>query len=179
MKKFTVLTVPDEKLRQKAQPVNGVDAEIKTLLRDMLDIMYDSRGRGLAAPQIGILKRLVVMDVEPEGEEEHTPNPIKMVNPEILEFSDETSVHEEGCLSIPGVYADVKRPARVKVKYLDENGKEQILEADGLLSKCIQHEVDHLNGILYPDHLSRLKRDLLWRKYKKQQRESGHEESIL
>mgnify|MGYP001461363013 CR=1 FL=1 len=159
-----ILTAPDPLLKKKSQPVEKVDDKIRTLLDDMLDTMYDAPGIGLAAPQVGVLKRVIVIDVSGE---EGTPKPYKMVNPEIVWSSDDISTYEEGCLSVPENYSEVERPSQVKVKYLDENGEEQLLEADGLLATCVQHEIDHLEGTLFIDHISRIKRSMILRKLQK------------
>jgi peptide deformylase len=161
--------VPDGVLREKAQKVTEITPEIVRLLDDMLDTMYEEAGVGLAAPQVGVLKRIIVIDVH-AGKEHLEPEPLYMINPEIVAQSEETSVYEEGCLSIPGVHGDVKRPARVTVTYMDRDGAEQQIEAGGLLATCIQHEIDHLNGILFIDHLSPLKRNMVMRRYQKRQR---------
>ena len=129
--------------------------------------MYAAPGIGLAAPQIGVMKRVVVMDVSDDKEK---PQPLKLVNPEIIWESEDTSVYQEGCLSIPEQYADVERPAEVGLRYLDENGKEHEIEADGLLATCIQHELDHLDGILFTDYLSALKRNMILKKVQKLQK---------
>ena len=159
-----IIVAPDPRLKLTAEPVDQVDDELRQLLDDMLETMYDAPGIGLAAPQIGLAKRMLVVDCAGRGE---TPQPMKIINPEIIAESDELASYEEGCLSFPEQYADVKRPARVTVKYLDETGAEQTLDADGLLATCIQHEMDHLEGILFIDHLSRLKRNMALKKLKK------------
>ena len=161
--------LPDPILRKKASPLEKVSEEVKTILNDMAETMYDAPGIGLAGNQVGILKRLVVMDCSTDEED---PNLIKMINPEIINSSDEKEELEEGCLSIPDHKSIVKRPAQVKVKYLNIDGIEQTLDAEGLLAACVQHEIDHLNGILFVDHISRLKRDMILRKVKKQLREN-------
>ena len=164
MAKREILVLPDARLRQVASEIPVVDAEIKQLAADMLETMYDAPGIGLAAPQIGEMKRIVVMDLSKEGE----PNdPIVMINPEILKYSEETVTTEEGCLSIPEIYYDVERPAEVTVKYTDLDGKTQEREAKDRLAICIQHELDHLDGVLYIDYLSRLKRDRVLKKFQK------------
>ena len=167
MAKRPILILPDERLRAIAEPIAQVDNEVKQLAKDMLDTMYDAPGIGLAAPQIGELRRIVVMDLAKEGEE---PDPIVMVNPEILKYSDETVVTEEGCLSIPELYYDVERPAEVTVRYTDLEGKVIEREANDRLAICIQHELDHLDGVLYIDYLSRLKRDRVLKKFQKAER---------
>ncbi|WP_332698800.1 peptide deformylase [Devosia sp.] len=159
-----ILVIPDARLRAVADPIIEVDDEIKTLARDMLDTMYDAPGIGLAAPQIGVMKRIVVMDLAPEGE---TPEPMVLINPEITHFGEQMQVTEEGCLSIPELYYEVERPNEVTVKYTDLDGKEVIKEAEGKLAVCIQHELDHLDGVLYIDYLSRLKRDRVIKKFDK------------
>lgn len=172
MTKLTVLEVPHPILSQKASQVEQVNADIQKTLADMLETMYTSNGVGLAANQVGLLKRLVVIDVAGEGE---TPDPIKMVNPVIVAHSDSMICHNEGCLSVPRQYADVERFETVRVRYLDENGVEKERDADGLLSICIQHELDHLDGILFIDHLSQFKRSLLLKKLEKRRRKEAKE----
>lgn len=162
-----IVTIPDAVLRQTAEPVERVDDALRTLMDDMLATMYDAPGVGLAAPQIGILRQVIVMDPARDEEE---PAPIAMANPVILSRSDEMRVHEEGCLSIPEVTAEVERPAVTRVSYLDREGKQQEAELEGFLSTIVQHEVDHLNGVLFIDYLSRLKRDMIVRKFTKQKR---------
>lgn len=160
-----ILILPDARLRAVADPIVEIDEEIRTLAKDMLDTMYDAPGIGLAAPQVGVLKRIVVMDLAPEGEE---PTPLVMINPEITHFGDQMQVTEEGCLSIPELYYEVERPNSVTVTYTDLDGQEISKEADGKLAVCIQHELDHLDGVLYIDYLSRLKRDRVIKKFDKQ-----------
>jgi peptide deformylase len=162
-----ILTLPDPRLRAVADPIEGVDEEVRKLAKDMLDTMYDAPGIGLAATQLGVMRRIVVMDLAKEGE---TPAPIVMINPEILKFSDETVETEEGCLSIPEIFYEVERPTGVTVKYTDLDGKEQEREATDRLAICIQHELDHLDGVLYIDYLSRLKRDRVIKKFEKAER---------
>jgi peptide deformylase len=162
-----IVTIPDSVLRQTAEPVERVDDELRALMDDMLATMYDAPGVGLAAPQIGILRRVIVMDPARDEEE---PAPLVMANPVILQRSDEMRVHEEGCLSIPDVTAEVERPAMTRVSYLDQEGKSQEAELEGFLATIVQHEVDHLNGVLFIDYLSRLKRDMIVRKFTKQKR---------
>lgn len=180
-----IITIPDPVLRQVSKPVERIDDDLLKLLDDMLETMYDAPGIGLAGIQVGVPLRIVSMDVSPraeasqEDEAEQTeaegeseveppkPNPIFMINPEIVAFSDERSTYEEGCLSIPEYYAEVERPAACTVKFLDRKGETQFIEADGLLSTCIQHEVDHLDGNLFIDYLSRLKRDRVIKKFTK------------
>jgi peptide deformylase len=165
-----ILLVPDPRLRAKARPVGTGDADaIRALAPRMLDAMYKAPGIGLAAPQVGELLRLVVVDLQPEDK----PAPIVLVNPEIVAASTELSTREEGCLSLPGQYADVTRPSRVKLRYLDLGGAKREIEAEGLLATCLQHEVDHLDGVLFVDHLSALKRNMLLRKLAKDLKARG------
>lgn len=169
-----ILLVPDPRLRAKSRPVADADADtVRALAPRMLDAMYRAPGIGLAAPQVGTLLRLVVIDLQ----RDETREPMVLVNPEIIARSPEVAVREEGCLSLPGQYADVSRPARVKLRYLDLGGAKREVEADGLLATCLQHELDHLDGVLFVDHLSALKRNMLLRKLAKElklkARESG------
>jgi peptide deformylase len=159
-----LIILPDPLLRQVSKPIERVDAETKRLAQDMLDTMYDAPGIGLAAVQIGVGRRVLVIDVSREDEEK---TPLVFINPEILSSSEDRSVYEEGCLSIPDYYAEVERPAQVTVKYVDREGKEQTIDAEGLLATCLQHEIDHLNGILFIDHISRLKREMVIKKFTK------------
>ena len=163
---YDIVLVPDPVLKQEAQPVNSITTDIQKQMDRMLATMYEAPGIGLAANQVGLLNRVLVMDLArtDEGEE---PAPIFMANPEILWESEEMSVMEEGCLSIPRQYAEVERPAIVRVKYTDYNGKDAELEAEGLLSHCVQHEIDHLNGTLFIDYLSSLKRNMIMKKVDK------------
>ena len=162
-----ILTVPDPVLKQKSEPVAQVDDDLRALMDDMLETMYAAPGIGLAAVQIGVPKQVIVMDLHREGEERH---PRYFVNPQITWSSDETQPYEEGCLSVPDIYDEVERPARVKLRYLNYRGEQVEEEADGLFAVCIQHEMDHLKGVLFIDHLSRLKRDRAVAKVKKQAR---------
>ena len=164
MAKRPILILPDPRLRAVADPIVEIDEDIKTLAKDMLETMYEAPGIGLAAPQVGELKRIVVMDLSKDDEPK---NPIVMINPEILKFSEETVTTEEGCLSIPELYYDVERPAEVTVRYTDLDGKVQETEAKDRLAICVQHELDHLDGVLYIDYLSRLKRDRVVKKFQK------------
>lgn len=173
-----IVVAPDPLLKMKSAPVEKITPEIKQLLDDMLETMYASNGVGLSAVQVGVLKRVIVVDTEwespryrTEGEErtDEKPKPgkpMKMMNPEIVQESEEDRVYNEGCLSFPGQYSEVKRPDTIRVKYLDENGKEHQIEAGGLLSTCIQHEIDHMDGIVFVDHISSLKRDMIMSKMK-------------
>ncbi|MDH7796775.1 MULTISPECIES: peptide deformylase [unclassified Beijerinckia] len=165
-----IIILPDTRLRAVSTPVTLVDDGIRTLLDDMLETMYDAPGIGLAAIQIAVPKRVIVVDVAKREEDDETPekkDPIFLINPEVVLASEETSVYEEGCLSIPEYYAEVERPARVRVRYLDRMGVQQELDADGLLATCLQHEIDHLNGVLFIDHISRLKRERVVKKFTK------------
>lgn len=159
--------VPDPVLRQKAKPVTPAEAErVRALAPQMLATMYAAPGIGLAAPQVGVLLRLVVLDLQ----REESRGPMVLLNPEIIAASRETAVREEGCLSLPGQFADVERPERVKLRWQDLEGKRHEMEADGLLSVCLQHELDHLDGVLFVDHLSVLKRNMILRKLAKEQK---------
>ncbi|UVC09384.1 peptide deformylase [Rhizobium sp. TH2] len=159
-----LIILPDPVLRQVSSPIAQVDDAVRKLSDDMLETMYDAPGIGLAAIQVGIPKQMLVIDLHKEGEEKQ---PQIFINPEILRSSDERSAYEEGCLSIPDYYAEVERPAKVTVKYVDIAGKEQIVEAEGLLATCLQHEIDHLNGVLFIDYISRLKREMVIKKFTK------------
>ena len=165
-----ILTVPDPRLKQKALPVEAVDDATRALLDDMLETMYAAAGVGLAATQIGVAQRIVVMDLDQRESEdggEKTRKPRFFVNPEVVWASEETAPYEEGCLSVPEYYDQVERPARIRVRYLDYDGKAIEEEAEGLYAVCFQHELDHLNGVLFIDHLSRLKREQAVKKVKK------------
>ncbi len=168
MAKKQILTIPDPLLRKVSEPVTSVNTEVKNLLDDMLETMYAAPGIGLAAVQVGVLKRIIVIDLSKDGEKK---DPLFIINPEITYKSDELISYEEGCLSIPNQFAEVKRPSSCKVNYLDYDGKKREINADGLLATCIQHEVDHLNGVLFIDHLSKLKKDLILKKTKKKIKE--------
>tara|TARA_X000001036_G_C20536109_1_gene748280 strand:- start:171 stop:689 length:519 start_codon:yes stop_codon:yes gene_type:complete len=165
--KRKIIVEPDPILRKKCDPLEKVDNEIKKLMKDMLETMYDAPGIGLAAIQIGILKRLVVIDISKDEKKD----PLFLVNPEIISQSKATSVYEEGCLSLPGQFAEIERPSECLVKYINLDGKEKELKANGLLATCIQHEVDHLNGILFIDYLSKLKKDMIIKKLVKHKKE--------
>jgi peptide deformylase len=159
-----ILTAPDPRLQAVSMDVETVDAEIRKLVGDMADSMYEADGIGLAAIQIGVAKRVVVIDLD---QKEGKKNPRAFINPKILWASEDKAVFEEGCLSVPEIWDDVERPARIKCEYLDTDGKKQILEADGMLATCLQHEMDHLNGVLFIDHLSRLKKSMALKKLTK------------
>ena len=194
---YDIIIAPDGVLKETAQPVDKVDAAIQKQMDRMLATMYDAPGIGLAANQVGLLNRVFVMDCDPdsweygpekhgaleirstyrsgegEEEEERAKNPIIMANPEIIWESEERSFFDEGCLSLPGQFGTVERPAKVRVKYLDYDGKEQEMEAEGLVSHCVQHELDHLNGTLFVDYLSSLKRNMIIRKMEKLKKQQG------
>jgi peptide deformylase len=159
-----ILILPDKRLRLVCEPVKIIDREIKTLVADMFETMYEAPGIGLAAIQVGVPRRVVTMDLAKKEEEKE---PRVFINPEVLWTSEEKATYEEGCLSIPEFYEDVERPAQVRVKYLDLEGRVQELEASGLLATCLQHEIDHLNGVLFIDHISRLKRERVVKKFAK------------
>ena len=163
----SIITLPDRILRKRAKPVERVDAELRKLADDMLATMYDAPGIGLAAPQIGVSRRLIVMD---PAKDEGPKTPLVMVNPEILERSDAMRIHEEGCLSIPDFTAEVERPERARVAYLDIKGEPWEVELEGIWSTLVQHEIDHLNGVLFIDYLSRLKRDMVVKRFAKSKR---------
>ena len=159
-----LVILPDPVLRQVSRPVERVDDDLRRFADDMLETMYDAPGIGLAAIQIGEPLRMLVIDL---AKEEEPKAPQIFINPEIVAHGDGISVYEEGCLSIPEYYAEVERPGTVTVKYLDRDGKERLIEADGLMATCLQHEIDHLNGVLFIDHISKLKRDMVVRKFRK------------
>ena len=159
----TIITEPNKLLRQISKPVESVGKQEQQLMNDMLDTMYEAKGIGLAAIQIGIPKRIIVMDIGKEGEKE----PRYFVNPVIMNKDSIKNTHEEGCLSVPEQFAEIDRPSKCKVEYLDYNGKKQMLLADGLLATCIQHEMDHLEGILFIDYLSKLKKSMIIKKLSK------------
>ena len=164
-----ILLHPDPRLKKACEPVSEITSELLTLADDMLETMYDAPGVGLAAPQVGVLQRLLVMDcIKEEGA---VPQPMVLFNPEVTWVSDETNVYEEGCLSIPEHYADVERPAEVRVTWLDRDGKTREEHFDGLWATCVQHEIDHLDGKLFIDYLKPLKRQMITRKMQKMKRE--------
>ncbi|MBT3557382.1 MAG: peptide deformylase [Rhodospirillales bacterium] len=167
MARLPIIVAPDPRLKGIAEPVGAVDAQVQALMDDLLETMYDASGIGLAAPQVGVLKRVIVVDVS-RGEDRA---PMALVNPEIVWESEETNVHEEGCLSLPEYYAEVVRPDQVRIQYLDREGQAQEIEADNILATCIQHEIDHLDGILFVDHVSSLKRNMILRKLTKAKRQ--------
>jgi peptide deformylase len=159
-----IIIIPDKRLRQVSEPVKTVDAEVRALVDDMFETMYKAPGVGLAAIQVGIAKRVVTVDTAKKDEPE---NPQVFINPEIVWSSDDKSTYEEGCLSIPEYYEEVERPTQVKVRFMDLDGKTQEVEANGLLATVLQHEIDHTNGILFIDHISKLKRDRVIKKFTK------------
>lgn len=165
-----ILIIPNAILKTVAEPVETVDDELRAFMDNMVDTMYDAPGIGLAAVQVGMLKRVTVIDVSRDKEE---PQLLHFVNPEITWVSDDLSVYDEGCLSIPEIYEEVERPAECRVSFLDYDGKPQEIKCDGLLATCIQHEVDHLDGILFIDHISRLKRERITKKFVKARRLEG------
>ncbi len=165
-----LIILPDPVLRQVSRPIEQVDGRLRRFAADMLDTMYDAPGIGLAAIQVGEPIRLLVVDLAKEGEPRA---PQVFVNPEVVLRSDERSVYEEGCLSIPDYYAEVERPASVKVTYLDLDGTQREMAADGLMATCLQHEIDHLDGVLFIDHISKLKRDMVVKKFKKLARDKA------
>jgi peptide deformylase len=162
-----IITAPDPRLKVKARLVTAVDDEVRRLMDDLLETMYGAIGVGLAAPQVGVASRVLVVDVAREGEK---PKPLKLANPEILWQSPETMICNEGCLSLPEHYAEVTRPAKVRLRYLDYQNEIREMEAEGLLATCLQHEIDHLDGILFVDHISSLKRGMILRKLAKSKR---------
>jgi peptide deformylase len=162
--KRDIVILPDPKLRLVSEPVAAVDAELRKLVDDMFETMYDAPGIGLAAIQVGVPRRVVTMDLARKDE---PPAPQVFINPKVTWSSEEKSVYEEGCLSIPEYYEEVERPTAVKVEYMDLDGKTHQIEADGLLATCLQHEIDHTNGVLFIDYLSKLKRDMVLKKFKK------------
>jgi len=170
-----IIEVPDPMLRAQSAPVERIDDELRRLVADMFETMYQAPGIGLAAVQVAVPRRLMVIDLQDPEEEGGEPvrKPMAFINPEILWSSDERGVYNEGCLSIPDQYAEIERPARVRARWLDEQGQSHEAEVDGLLATCVQHEVDHLNGVLFIDYLSRLKRDIVLRKLAKLRKEQG------
>lgn len=166
MPKLSLVIAPDPVFRKKAETVEVVDDHIRDLVSQMFDVLYQENGAGIGANMVGLLKRIIVMDLKENGK----PSPLAMINPEILERSEETQIFEEASLSFPGISAEIKRPKEIKVAYLDQEGKPRELVANDFLATVIQHEMDYLDGKTYLDHLSRVKRDNLLRKYKKNRR---------
>ena len=167
MAQLPIITAPDPRLKIKARPVPAVDDKVRRLMDDMLDTMYGAIGIGLAAPQVGQSNRVIVLDVAREGEK---PQPLQVANPEILWRSPELTTGNEGCLSLPEHYAEVTRPAKIRLRYLDYQNEIREIEASGLLAMCLQHEIDHLDGVLFVDHISSLKRGMILRKLAKSKR---------
>ena len=167
MAQLPIITAPDPRLKIKARPVPAVDNKVRRLMDDMLDTMYGAIGIGLAAPQVGQSSRVIVLDVAREGEK---PQPLQLANPEILWRSPELTTGNEGCLSLPEHYAEVTRPAKIRLRYLDYQNEIREIEASGLLAMCLQHEIDHLDGVLFVDHISSLKRGMILRKLAKAKR---------
>ncbi len=165
MARLPILIAPDPRLKKIAKPVAAVDQRVARLMDDMLETMYQANGIGLAAPQVAILERVIVVDVADRDITD--PAPLRLANPEIVWTSEERAVRNEGCLSLPDLYADVERPAAVKVRYLDESNRAREIEASDLLATCLQHEIDHLNGVLFVDHITKIRRDMFLRKLQK------------
>ncbi len=182
-----ILVIPDPRLRAVAEPISEISDDLKVLIKDMFETMYDAPGVGLAATQLGIMQRLIVVDAAKRkeegagqvpgegegGEVAEVPDPIAMINPEILWASEETKTHEEGCLSIPDYYEEVERPDRVRIRYMSDAGETIERDCDGFLAVVVQHEIDHLNGKLFIDYLSRLKRDRITKKFQKAAKRAG------
>ncbi len=171
-----IIIAPDERLKQPSAKIEAVTDDVRALLDDMVDTMYFSRGIGLAAVQVGVHLKAVVVDIHWHENDDSTRNPMKFINPEIVWNSQEDSTYKEGCLSFPDQFSDVDRPASVRVQYLDEHGKPQELLAEGLLATCIQHEIDHTNGITFVDHISRLKREMIHKKLTKLKKAGAFDE---
>lgn len=172
----SLVILPDPILREVSKPIEHIDEALQKLIDDMLETMYDAKGIGLAAIQIGIPVRMLVIDVSQNDAEK---KPLVIINPEILWLSDERNIYKEGCLSIPEYYAEVERPKRLCVRYQNRQGKQIEIEADDLLATCLQHEIDHLNGCLFIDHISKIKRDIVIRKFKKRAKEKKVQEAVL
>ncbi len=168
MPKRNIVIEPDPILRKKSQPLEEVNDDLRKLLDDMLKTMYEAPGIGLAAVQVGILKRLIVIDISKDKEKK---DPLFLINPKLTFKSKNTSVYEEGCLSLPGHFAEIERPAECHLNYIDYYGKQKSLQAKGILATCVQHEVDHLDGVLFIDYLSKLKKDMIIKKLKKHKKE--------
>lgn len=164
MAKLPLIIAPDPRLKKRAEPVTGVDDRIRRLMDDMLETMYAANGIGLAAPQVGVLERVIVIDTAEKNEQ---PRPIGLANPEVVWASDDVAPYNEGCLSLPEQYADVTRPAAVRVRYLDRDNVPREIEGDGLLATVLQHEIDHLEGVLFVDRVSLLKRNMILRRLQK------------
>lgn len=171
-----LVLLPDPILREISKPIEHIDSNIQKLADDMLQTMYDAQGIGLAAIQIGVPLRMLVVDI---SEKETQKEPLVVINPEILWLSDERNIYKEGCLSIPEYYAEVERPKQLRIRYRNREGKRIETEADDLLATCLQHEIDHLNGCLFIDHISKIKRDMVIRKFKKRAKEKSTQKAIL
>lgn len=171
--KLDIIKIPDRFLRTRSLPVEHVDDQTRAFMDSMLETMYEAPGIGLAAVQVGEPRRIITIDCAQREDDEAEPEPYFLINPELLWSSDERETYEEGCLSIPEYFAEVERPAKVRVAYLDRDGKSQEIEADGVMAVCLQHEIDHLEGKLFIDHLSRLKRDMVIKKFTKQAKITG------
>ena len=170
MSRLPIITAPDPRLKVKSEVVDHVDDALRKLLDDMLETMYEAPGIGLSAIQVGIARQLITVDVSAEDDE---PEPLFLINPTIVHFSEEGAIFDEGCLSLPNHFAEIERPEKIVVDYVDRDGEARQLQADGLLSRCIQHEMDHLQGILFVDHLSLMKRNMILRKLQKQRRQKA------
>jgi peptide deformylase len=164
---LTLVKAPDPRLKKISEPIGKIDRELRRFMDDMLETMYDANGIGLAAIQVGVLKRVVVVDLDPKGPDS---KPLYIINPVILSASGDQATYNEGCLSVPEYWEDVHRPAKITVEYLNEKGEKQRIEAEGLFATCLQHEIDHINGLLFIDHLSKLKRSIALRKSAKMKR---------
>lgn len=162
-----LVTAPDPRLKSLSEPVANIDKKLRRFMDDMVETMYAANGIGLAAIQVGVAKRLAVIDLDPKGPDSKV---IYLVNPSIIRASDELATYHEGCLSVPEIWDDVQRPARLTVEYQDQSGAKQVVDADGLFATCLQHEIDHINGLLFLDHLSKLKRSIALRKSAKLKR---------
>ena len=173
-----IIKLPDRKLRLVSDPIERIDDDLRRFADQMLETMYEAPGIGLAAIQVGVPRRMLVLDVAQREDESAPRDPMVMINPEILTLSDETLVREEGCLSIPEYYAEVERPAELRVRFLDRDGRQREIEAKGVLATCVQHEVDHLDGKLFIDYLSKLKRDMVIKKFAKQARLSPKSDAL-
>jgi peptide deformylase len=174
MAKLDIIVAPDPRLKKQAEPVDKVDDEVRRIMDDMLETMYAANGIGLAGPQVGILKRIIVVDVSREADK---PEPMQMANPEVIWESDDARVYEEGCLSLPDHFAQVERPEAVKIRYLDHENEIRTIDADDILATCIQHEIDHLDGVLFVDHISSLKRNMIIKKLQKFKKQQAAEEA--
>lgn len=174
MARLPILWAPDPILKTKCAPVEAIDDDVRRLMDDMLETMYAAPGVGLAAPQVGVTRRVIVVDTAGEDEK---ARPIQLANPEIVRASEQTRIGEEGCLSLPEHFAEVERAAAVTVRYLDRDGEEQKVDAEGLLAVCLQHEIDHLNGVLFVDHLSALKRNIILKKMVKAKKQRARDQA--